>query len=510
MATEHAPRLFVSYARRDAVRVAPYVDRLKAAGFFVWIDHHEVLSGQRFSAEIESAIRGSAAVLFFASAQANSSRWVADEVAFALQQNVAVLPLILEPAEFPPGLSVQLGRYHHLDLFEGSLDERTTQIIRAISSIGTAPELRSSSPQLPWIHLPERKWRPDRSPPAALLRADHGVVPFHGRRAEIDDLCAWVERDLTSAVRVYTGPGGMGKTRLLLHACALWRDRGYTAGFVDVASAARLAAGDWLRVLEDRQRVLVVIDYAKTNLETAEALLTAAHRLEHGRVRIVLLERSAGEWWERLRERRDGAGELACGPASSKHRLGPLVTTAEERRDSYLRALERFEALLGKTAANGPGELDFSDASFERVLLLHIAAFASIEHATLKTEGGILDYLLLRERRHWRESAERAGLSPLLLRGLSQTMAVVTLRGGIATPQEARRLIAEIPAFREESVNVHAAVTTLLHEIYPGEQWIEPLMPDVLGEHLIDGECSVEGVSDLLLDLAFGKRSDEK
>jgi len=48
-------------------------------------------------------------------------------------------------------------------------------------------------------------------------------------------------------------------------------------------------------------------------------------------------------------------------------------------------------------------------------------------------------------------------------------------------------------------------VARLLHECYPGERWIEPLQPDLLGEHLAQRE--LEKGADELFDLVLGPRS---
>jgi hypothetical protein len=70
------------------------------------------------------------------------------------------------------------------------------------------------------IEIPQRLWKPNRSPPGALLRADHeNAVPFHGRESETTDILSWCGRDLGIGVRLYTGAGGMGKTRLFLELC---------------------------------------------------------------------------------------------------------------------------------------------------------------------------------------------------------------------------------------------------------------------------------------------------
>jgi hypothetical protein len=50
--------------------------------------------------------------------------------------------------------------------------------------------------------------------------------------------------------------------------------------------------------------------------------------------------------------------------------------------------------------------------------------------------------------------------------------------------------------------DVLLAVAHLLHECDPGDRWIEPILPDLLGEHLVQRE--MENGADELLDLVLG------
>src|SRR5690242_17126727 len=49
---------------------------------------------------------------------------------------------------------------------------------------------------------------------AGLLRAERGVVPFIGRHEELTDLLAWCEDAQAAPVRLITGAGGVGESRL--------------------------------------------------------------------------------------------------------------------------------------------------------------------------------------------------------------------------------------------------------------------------------------------------------
>lgn len=363
----------------------------------------------------------------------------------------------------------------------------------------------------PFSTIPERPWLADRSPPGALLRADHGIVPFHGREAEQRDVVGWCLDDPAPlAARLYTGPGGMGKTRLFLELCRRLAADGWRTGFLDPAQAPMRPDG-WVGHLPsgDDQRLLVVVDYAETRQEAMIALLTAAAQRSAGRVRVVLLARAAGDWWELLKSGGDGVGELLSGPATRWLRLRPLALSEAERRRSYRLALGNFADTLGRPAPE-EASFDVMAGVFDRVLLLHMRALAAIDGVPVQDEDGILDWMLRREQRHWSDHARMRGLPPTLLDGIRQAVAVLTLAGGAPNPAMAQSLLSAVPLLRDQPRHILHTVGKLLRNIYPGDgepgnHWIIPLQPDLLGEHLVQRELDRD--ADTLLDLVLGPRA---
>lgn len=131
--------------------------------------------------------------------------------------------------------------------------------------------------------------------PAHLLEPGLGVVPFTGRRLELELLEQWCNAS-GSLVRLVTGGGGSGKTRLALELRKRMAQRGWRCVIVaeggegDVVQRARAAA--------PRARLLLVADYAEARAGL-EKLLNAAAR-DEGCVRVLLLARHTGDWWQRL------------------------------------------------------------------------------------------------------------------------------------------------------------------------------------------------------------------
>lgn len=85
-------------------------------------------------------------------------------------------------------------------------------------------------------------------------------------------------------------------------------------------------------------------------------------------------------------------------------------------------------------------------------------------------------------------------------------MALITLEGGVEGEGKAVEALRQLRFFADYSIAVLIQVAHLLHECYPGDRWIEPILPDLLGEHLIQRE--MEMGADELFDLVLGPRSN--
>lgn len=376
------------------------------------------------------------------------------------------------------------------------------------------------------ISLPNRHWDPATSSPAALLRADVDcAVPFHGRFNEMASLEAWCYNDLPVGIRLYTGLGGVGKTRLFVEFCSSLLKERWLSGFLD-SRAAKASPDTWNQFASLSTPIFVVIDYAETRRNEVVSLfreISSMGDMKH-RVRVVLLARDAGDWWEELKCVGSGVGDLLGGPATSWHRLSPLAIGTTERKNSYGMASQAFSEILRKPA---PQTIPYSleDDEFKLTLVLHMAALAAIEGISVIASASkelsaddrpaaksisdgdqaLFDFLLSRERRFWYEGAEARHLSPTLRRGIGQAMAVITLNGGVNSEKEALSFFARIPILKDQKVAVLSSLANLLHSVYPGEKWIEPLAPDLLGEHLVQVELNKDPGA--LLDIVLGIRS---
>lgn len=161
--------------------------------------------------------------------------------------------------------------------------------------------------------------------PARLLLPEHGIVPFLGREHALEDLAGWCATGRSLGLRVVTGSGGAGKTRLAAELCVRLRGDGWDTGFADPSSPG----GEPL--LEFERRTLLVIDDADVQAElVATLLMQLAYQADHPPLRLLLLARHQGAWWEQLNTR---SSELANGFAATPLALaaGALSLADRER-----------------------------------------------------------------------------------------------------------------------------------------------------------------------------------
>ena len=126
------------------------------------------------------------------------------------------------------------------------------------------------------------------------------------------------------ALRLQVGPGGSGKTRLMFEAARqLQIEHGWEAALL---SSATDAVHELEPVLASGKNCFVVVDYAETRPADVVALARAAVSKEcTGKVRLALLARNPGAWWERLSDDTDGA--LKAVLESPAARPGPTAST---------------------------------------------------------------------------------------------------------------------------------------------------------------------------------------
>src|SRR5206468_3028249 len=128
----------------------------------------------------------------------------------------------------------------------------------------------------------------ERIPPQSwvrLLDPRLELVGFVGRADELAALTAWCEGDDADRLRLVTGPGGVGKTRLAVELAERMKKHGWVSE--RIAAGQEPAAISALRTVT-KARALLVVDYAETRLGLGQMLCSLAGDLGAG-VRVLLV-----------------------------------------------------------------------------------------------------------------------------------------------------------------------------------------------------------------------------
>lgn len=381
----------------------------------------------------------------------------------------AVYDQILTDPQALPELERQFQRHVVTRLARlDTIPEETAQAIQALTPVAM-------------LTNPRRLWNGKMLPESSLLRAEFATVPFHGRGNTMEELDDWCTRWPDAAFRLYTGAGGMGKTRLMIEACDRMRSRGWHAGFLSSD------AGAWDALFETDAPLLVTVDYAELKRPQLRVVIEHMLRRRNGRrTRLAALARGRGDWWEDLIRTGHGVGDFLSGPALSIRALTPVAPTPEQRADSFQRAARSFAARLGRPSPGAVFEPpDLSPRYFDRVLFVHLAALAVVLGQDPGDENALLDFALRRERGFWDDAVAVAGFTDLRGRAVLEAAVVATLAGRIGTRKEAIELIGKAPMLAGQPATAVAALAEVLHTLYPGDGWLEGVQPDLLGEHLL-------------------------
>jgi len=156
---------------------------------------------------------------------------------------------------------------------------------------------------------------PDSHPESWLLEPRYAVVEFVDDGEQLDKLMEWATSVERFSIGAVSGHGGMGKSRLAAELAARLRQSGWDAGFLNTEN------GQSWREISSEYPLLIIIDYASRFVELLAGLVDRLATDPSSKpIRLLLLERRMGAWWETVnRLTRRSAG----------HHLGHHVTLHE-------------------------------------------------------------------------------------------------------------------------------------------------------------------------------------
>ncbi|MGW2651905.1 tetratricopeptide repeat protein [Streptomyces sp. NPDC001393] len=336
--------------------------------------------------------------------------------------------------------------------------------------------------------------------PAALLQAGRQVVSFRGREELLGQLADWCGQGGFGAWLLY-GPGGQGKTRLAHHLAAGQAANGWAVLWL----RADAPLADLATVRQAAKPLLVVLDYAETRTAQLSALLELA--ADHGgatALKVLLLARTAGDWWISAQAASRTTAELLDGtPVVALPALEPDVA---DRPRAYRRAVDAFAAALpgvrGHSGHNWPALAaalpipELTRAGMDNALTLQMTALvdlldaADLSPTTLQATveaADVEDRLLIHERRYWEHSATARGLTPALTTGTLEEALAASVLIGAGTRDQADEVLQKVTALADQPRDRRNAVLSWIAAVYPPTEsspW-GTLQPDRLAERFV-------------------------
>ncbi|HKZ55991.1 MAG TPA: toll/interleukin-1 receptor domain-containing protein [Anaerolineales bacterium] len=452
--------VFISYAREDVSWAQERARVLRAVRIRVFLDLDSLRAGDPWPIVLQEEVERADLVWLGWSKYSAQSEWVRREYQAALAKGPGRLRIdLLDDTQLPPELAN----------------------IQAERAMYWQPRVERM------LRDPARNLPDDLGQPSVLLRPEYGVVPFTGRGELLDSIHGWCASARPFSARLYVGPGGSGKTRLMIQACQAMRERGWDARFLDSKALEESVSAE-PEILDQlflpRLPRLLVMDYAETRRRQLEALLDRGLRKDAGQpVRLILLARTAADWWRELLASRYEYQEL-LGSSAEPVAVPPLTPDLPARQRVFDAAVTAMAQVLG-TKGPPASPPDLSRETFGRVLFLHMAALAFVLGERLETPADLLDLILEHERRYWLRMAQDVGLAPSLHSTLEGAAALIVLAGGCASADALLDLLSRSPELGETRVVERKQVASVFRNLYSVAASIEPLQPDLLGEHLV-------------------------
>ena len=365
-------------------------------------------------------------------------------------------------------------------------------------------------------YLPvNRRFRPALS---TLLRPEHGLVPFLGREAVLDQVTSWCQDPADRPLMLVIGGGGSGKTRLGREACVRMLVSGWDAGLADDQRR------DGTPLTRLQRRTLLVVDDADLRTGLISALVEYIGEDYGGpQVGLLLLARAAGDWWDHL-VLENGLDNAYTILDLDRHPLPPA-----DRAEHFRYASAAFAAYGGSGArpTDPPSAAELADPTYAEPLLIHIAALLRTvempatplpglggdtvldDDITAAQPGSPVRQRLLRrlcnqERARWYQLGDHLPFNQELPLA-DQVVALATLTA--ADDQAcAISLLAAVPNQAEVTRIGVEALVVWAHRLYAGPGYWNPLRPDLLAEQHLADTAQLSSLATAAIQQATGRR----
>jgi tetratricopeptide (TPR) repeat protein len=339
---------------------------------------------------------------------------------------------------------------------------------------------------------------------ADLLLPRYRLVPYTGKafRQTLEDLLAWA-RGLEAArppvgLRIYIGPGGAGKTRLLIEAGEALRREGWWTGFL---RAGRLNSANARLLTADARPTLLIADYIANRPDEARTLLREAARACRERtapLALVLLERAFPEWLQKdLRDYTDpeyvGWPAFLGLPTVEKRPRALPALDPEDRRALFGAARARFAALLQADGRSLP-DYDELPESPLHVLLLALLTAAGERVDRPADPERVLECAWSRERAAWERHLDELlqGQPEPRRRRALEIMEDLSVLATLGRPFPSKKAVADFLEAHSDSFEpIHGVawreLANFLPKLFPRAEKgvIPPIVPDPLADFVL-------------------------
>ena len=363
-------------------------------------------------------------------------------------------------------------------------------LLRWIASLRAGPELV--------LERPAQRRTAIRSE-LDLLIPYQRTSEFVGREKELESLREWLRSDATISVRVMTGGGGSGKTRLaveLIEGLEAAEPRRWNSGFLTLAEMERFSGLQNLSQWRRHKPVLAVVDYAAGPGEKLREWLEQLGAAEPWgeKLRLLLLEREASleaGWLASVVSRGySGTAVRALLDPPEPVRLQAVAAAADRRR--VLRAALQAGAAQRRIAAPAVPPAG-SDAWFDRSiekplwgdpLTLMMAGLTALDTGLVEALALGRQDLAFRLADRELERVRRFGDGAP--RGLMEHMAAyVTVSGGLSREELRGAAKAESEAVGLVHPSGWGALADRAGEALRGGDGARAVEPDAIGEALL-------------------------